>query len=82
MGPEPMVMATRSTGAPWRRSMDPVELLPEEQKGCKRDSRGTHDVIFVDKMVLKEVKRRCKNLAMRWIDHRKAYMTSFLTHGF
>ena len=53
--------------------MDESELLPEEQKGCKKDSRGTNDLLFINKMVLKEVKTRKKNLAMAWIDYRKAY---------
>ena len=33
-------------------------LLPEEQNGCKRKSRGTHDLLYIDRMVLKEVKQR------------------------
>ena len=48
-------------------------LLPEEQKGCRRNSKGTADLLFLDKMILKEVKSRKKNLAMGWIDYRKAY---------
>ena len=35
-------------------------VLTEEQKGCKEGARGTNDLIFVDKMVLKEAKRRRK----------------------
>ena len=48
-------------------------LLPEEQKGCRHNSKGTADLLFLDKMILKEVKSRKKNLAMGWIDYRKAY---------
>ena len=48
-------------------------VLTEEQKGCKEGARGTNDLIFVDKMVLKEAKRRRKNLTMCWIDYRKEY---------
>ena len=29
------------------------ELFPEEQKGCKKESRGTKDQLIIDKMVLK-----------------------------
>ena len=47
-------------------------LLPEEQKGCRRNSNGTADLLFLDKMIPKEVKSRKKNLAMGWIDYRKA----------
>ena len=48
-------------------------LLPEEQKGCRKGSRGTGDLLYIDRMLLQEVKRRNKNLAMAWIDYRKAY---------
>ena len=30
-------------------------LLPEEQKGCRRKSKGTGDLLFIDKMMLREV---------------------------
>ena len=48
-------------------------ILPEEQKGCSRMSKGTGDNLYEDKMLLQEVKRRKKNLAMGWFDYRKAY---------
>ena len=53
--------------------LEESNLLPEEQKGCRKGSRGTNDLLFIDKMVLREVKSRKKNLAMAWIDYRKAY---------
>jgi hypothetical protein len=43
---------------------------PEEQKGCRKKSRGTGDLLYIDKTVLKEAKGR--NLAVAWIDYRKA----------
>ena len=49
------------------------EVLPLEQKGCKRGSRGTKDQLLIDKMVLRDSKRRRTNLTMAWIDYRKAY---------
>ena len=49
------------------------KILPNEQKRCKRESRGTKDQLSIDKMVLKDCKRRHANLAMAWIDYRKAY---------
>ena len=48
-------------------------MLTEEQKGCKRGSRGRNDLLYIDKKVLKEVKQRRKNIAMAWLDYRKAY---------
>ena len=48
-------------------------ILPVEQKGCRKKSRGTGDLLCIDKMVLKEAKRRKKISAMTWIDYWKAY---------
>ena len=48
-------------------------LLPEEQKGCRRKSKGTDDLLFIDKMILREVRMRKKNLAVAWIDYKKAF---------
>ena len=36
-------------------------------------SRGTNDLLYIDRAVIKEVKSRNKNLAMTWIDYKKAY---------
>ena len=51
--------------------LDQEKLLPEEQKGCRKGSRGTNDLLYIDRAVIKEVKPRNKNLA--WIDYKKAY---------
>ena len=48
-------------------------LFPNEQKGCRKGSRGTAELIYLDKQVLNESKNRRKNLAMAWIDYKKAY---------
>ena len=48
-------------------------LLVEEQKGCKKKSRGTKDQLLIDREVLKEAKRKKRFLSMAWIDYRKAY---------
>ena len=47
-------------------------LLPDEQKGCRKRSRGTKDQLLIDKMILKDAKLG-KNLSMAWIDYKKAY---------
>ena len=49
------------------------KILPEEQKGCRRGSRGTKDQLLIDKTVLKNCRKRHTNLSMAWIDYRKAY---------
>ena len=48
------------------------KLLPGEQKGCRKGSRGTNDLLHIDRAVIKEVKSRNKNLEMAWIDYKKA----------
>ena len=49
------------------------KTLPDEQKGCRRESRGTKDQLLIDKAILKDCRKRHTNLAMAWIDYRKAY---------
>ena len=48
-------------------------MLPEEQKGCRKGSRGTNDLFYIHRAVIKEVKFRNKNLEMAWTDYKKAY---------
>ena len=49
------------------------QLLPDEQKGARKKSRGTKDQLLVDKTILREAKKLKKNVAMSWIDYKKAY---------
>ena len=53
--------------------LDQEKLLPEEHKGCRKDSRGTNDLLNIDRTVIKEVKSRNQNLAMPWIGYKKPY---------
>ena len=53
--------------------LDHEKLLPEEQKGCRKGSRGILDLLYIDRAIIKEVKSRNKNLAIAWIDYKKAY---------
>ena len=48
-------------------------LLPGKQKVCRKGFRGTGEVIYIDQHFLNESKIRRKNLAMAWIDCKKAY---------
>ena len=48
-------------------------MLPEEQKGCRKGSRGTNNLLYIARAVIKEVKSRNKNLTMAWINYKKAY---------
>ena len=58
---------------------DTTLLLPQEQKRCRRKSRGTNDLLFLDKRVMREVKMRKQNLSMAWIDYMSTYTIWCLT---
>ena len=49
------------------------DLLPNEQKGCRKNSRGTKDQLIIYKAILKNSRRRFIHLSMAWIDYREAY---------
>ena len=40
------------------------KVLPDEQKGCRKDSRGTKDQLLIDKQILKYCKKHQRSLAM------------------
>ena len=46
-------------------------LFPGEQKGCRKESRGTVELLYIDQDILNESKTRRKNLAMTWIYWKK-----------
>ena len=35
--------------------LDQETLLPEEQKECRKGSRGTNDLLYIDRAVIKKV---------------------------
>ena len=48
-------------------------LFPDEQKGCGKGTRGTAEILYIDQHFLNESKTGRKNVAMAWIDYKKAY---------
>ena len=48
-------------------------MLPVEQKGCRKRSRGTKDQLLIDKAILEDSEHKHRNLAMAWVDYKKAY---------
>ena len=54
-------------------SLTSLGLFLEEQKGCRKGSRGTAGLLYIDQHILNESKTRRKNLAMAWIDCKKVY---------
>ena len=53
--------------------LDTNELLPDEQKGCRKKRRGTKDQLLIDKAIIRNCKRRKTGLAMGWVDYKKAF---------
>ena len=53
--------------------LEETNTIPHQQKGCRRKCRGTKDQLLIDKMVMKNSKRRKANLSMAWIDYKKAF---------
>ena len=54
-------------------SLTSRRLFPGEQKGCCKGSRGRAELLYIDQLILNEKQTRRKNLAMTWIDYKKAY---------
>ena len=48
-------------------------FIPDEQKGDRRKSRSTKDQLLIDKMILRNIKRRKTNLLVAWTDYKKAF---------
>ena len=53
--------------------LEQANILPWEQKGCRKGSRRTKDQLLTDKMTVKNCKKRLTSLAVAWIDYRKGY---------
>ena len=62
------------------KHLDRRKLLPEEQKGCRKDSRGTKNQLLVDKMIIKNGKRKLTGLGMVRITLRRLWIW-YLTRG-
>ena len=53
--------------------LDNNNLLPAEQKGCRKGSYGCKDQLLINKAILEEAKSKKKNLSTAWIDYKKAF---------
>ena len=56
-------------------SLISCRLFSDEQKGCCKGSRGIAELLYIYQHILNESKNRRENLAMAWIDYKKAYDT-------
>ena len=53
--------------------LDNNNILPTEQKGCKRGSYSCKDQLLINKMFLENNRSSRKNLSTAWIDYRNAF---------
>lgn len=53
--------------------LESSELLPTEQKGCRRGARGCVDQLLISKMVIEDCKKNKKDLSIAWVDYQKAF---------
>ena len=51
--------------------LEVYNLIPVEQKGCKRNVRETKYQLLIDKMVTNDCKKRHINLGIAWTDYKK-----------
>ena len=49
-------------------SLTSRELFPDEQKWCRKGSKATAELLYIDQHILNESKNRRKNVAIAWID--------------
>ena len=49
------------------------KILPPEQKGCIKSTRGCKDQLLLNMAITQSAKKEKKNLSMAWIDYRKAF---------
>ena len=53
--------------------LDDNAILPQEQKGCKRNSYGCKDQLLINRMILENCCKSNRNLSTAWIDYKKAF---------
>ena len=49
------------------------DILPIEQKGCKKNCYGCKDQLMINKAIIETCKKKHHNLSAAWIDYRKAF---------
>ena len=53
--------------------LDTNLLIAQEQKGGRRKSRRTNELLCIAKIIVREFEIGKRNLSMVWIDYKKAY---------
>ncbi|KAL1448229.1 hypothetical protein WDU94_006605 [Cyamophila willieti] len=55
------------------KHLEENNILPIEQKGCRRKAQGCKDQLLISKFITENAKKKKKNLSVAWIDYMKAY---------
>ena len=53
--------------------LEESNLLPAEQKGCRKGSYGYRDQLTINKSILVDCEGNGTNLSTSWIDYRKVF---------
>lgn len=48
-------------------------ILPSEQKGCRKATQGCKDQLLINKMIIDNSKTRKCSLSTAWVDYKKAF---------
>lgn len=49
------------------------DILTEEQKGCRKKSRGCKEQLIIDSVITKQAEKNQRNLKVCYIDYKKAF---------
>ncbi|KAI5738427.1 hypothetical protein M8J77_006974 [Diaphorina citri] len=53
--------------------LDHNAIIAEEQKGCRKNSRGCKDQLIMDEIITGQIREKNRNAAISWIDYKKAF---------
>ena len=53
--------------------LDANNILPSEQRGCKKESHGCKDQLLINKMLLDNSRSCHRDLSAAWINYRKVF---------
>lgn len=53
--------------------VDNNNILAEEQKGCRKGSKGCKEQLVTDEIILNQAQKKMRNIFMSYIDYKKAF---------
>lgn len=57
----------------YRKDLEIWRILVEERNGCRKGTRGTNDILFIEAKT-KQQQQKQINLALAWINFKKTYI--------